>query len=207
MHKPNIILIGNGGHSRSCIEVIEQNNNFNIAGLIGKSKNEVDTEQLGYKVIATDEDLGRLAKEFEFALVVVGQIKSPSIRIQLFKQLIDLGFKLPTIIAPTASVSTYASIGKGTIIMQHAIVNAGAEIGMNCILNSKSLIEHDCIIKDHCHISTGAILNGGAKVDDGCFIGSGCIIKQDVSIGKDNVIEMGSVVYQDSNRNSMNSNQ
>ncbi len=34
MNKKQIILIGDGGHCKSCIEVIESTNEFSIAGVI-----------------------------------------------------------------------------------------------------------------------------------------------------------------------------
>jgi len=36
MSKSEIILIGAGGHAASCIDVIEQQDKFQLAGLIGK---------------------------------------------------------------------------------------------------------------------------------------------------------------------------
>jgi phage gp45-like len=38
--KSDLILIGAGGHSRSCIDVIEQEGKYRIAGLVG-AKDEV----------------------------------------------------------------------------------------------------------------------------------------------------------------------
>ena len=35
MSKPGLILIGAGGHARSCIDVIEQQGQYQIAGLVG----------------------------------------------------------------------------------------------------------------------------------------------------------------------------
>ena len=34
MSKNNLILIGGGGHCKSCIDVIEQENKFNITGIL-----------------------------------------------------------------------------------------------------------------------------------------------------------------------------
>ena len=50
MNKEKILLIGAGGHSQSCIDVIEQENKYEIAGLIG-IKEEVGQNRLGYEVI------------------------------------------------------------------------------------------------------------------------------------------------------------
>ncbi|ACF42850.1 acetyltransferase [Pelodictyon phaeoclathratiforme] len=190
MSKPDIILIGAGGHAHSCIDVIEQQGQYHIAGLVGMP-HEVHDKHLGYEVIATDDDLPQLAKEYGHALISLGQILSPGSRIRLYQQAIKLGFQLPVIVAPTAYVSRHATLGAGTIIMHGAIVTAGVRVGDNCIINNRSLLEHDTTVEDHCHISTGAILNGGVTIGAGSFVGSGTVIKEGVIIGKDCVIGMG----------------
>jgi sugar O-acyltransferase (sialic acid O-acetyltransferase NeuD family) len=190
MSKPNIILIGAGGHAHSCIDVIEQQNKYQIAGLVGMPL-EINDNHLGYQVIATDDDLPQLVKEYDYALVSLGQILSPDSRIRLYQQAIKLGFQLPVIIAPTAYVSRHATLGSGTIVMHGSIVNAGVSVGDNCIINNRSLLEHDSTVEDHCHISTGAILNGGVTIGLGSFIGSGTVIKEGINIGQACVIGMG----------------
>ncbi len=188
--KSNIILIGAGGHAHNCIDLIEREGRFNIAGLVGTQK-QLNEDCLGYKVIATDIELPQLATHFQYALVAVGQIESVLIRRRLYDLAIDLGFKIPTIISPSAYVSSHALLAKGSIVMHGAIINSGARIGRNCIINSRALIEHGAVIGDHCHISTGAILNGNATLGQGSFIGSGSIIKQGIALGDNCLVGMG----------------
>lgn len=196
MSKPKLILIGAGGHAHACIDVIERDGRFQIAGLVGQPE-EMRADHLGYSVIAMDSDLRELATEFHHALVAVGQIRSPDVRIRLYQFATDLGFELPVIIAPTAHVSRHATIGAGTIVMHGAIVNAGAIVGNNCIINTRALVEHDATVEDHCHISTGAILNGDVYVGAGCFVGSGSVIREGVQLGKGCVVGMGLSVRRD----------
>lgn len=231
-----LLLIGAGGHCRSCIDVIEQEGRFSIAGIIDKAVGaqslklkaesglkdsrkgedqssklkaqsrenaaEAETEVLGYPTIGTDDDLPELRKKYTQALVTVGQIKSPDVRIRLYQLLLELGFDLPTIISPLAYVSKHASIGQGTIIMHHALVNAGAHIGQNCIINTKALVEHDAVIEDHCHVATGAVVNGEVKIGSNCFIGSGCQIKEGVTLNKMCLVGMGISVRKNQSRGS-----
>jgi sugar O-acyltransferase (sialic acid O-acetyltransferase NeuD family) len=190
MNKPGVILIGAGGHAHACIDVIEQQGHYHIAGLVGIQK-EMHTQHFDYAVIATDAELPQLAKEYQYAVITVGQINSPDKRTSLYLQAIELGFSLPNIIAPTAHVSVHASVGAGTIVMHGAIVNAGARVGKNCIVNTRALIEHDTVVQDHCHISTGVILNGSVCIGEGSFVGSGCVIKDGITIGERCVIGTG----------------
>ena len=190
MSKPKIILIGAGGHAHACIDVIEQHGQYQIAGLVGMPE-EMHSRYFGYPVIATDDDLPQLAKDYQYALITVGQIQTPDQRMRLYQQATELGFQLPAIIAPGAHVSRHATIGLGTIVMHFAIVNSGAWVGNNCIINTRALLEHDATVEDHCHISTGAILNGDVHIGAGSFVGSGSVIKEGITLGKRCVVGMG----------------
>jgi len=188
-----ILLIGGGGHCKSVIDVIEQEGRFKIIGIVDKPE-LLGNEILGYSVIGNDSDLETLANKYDYALVTVGQIKSPSLRIRLFDFAMEAGFTLPTIVSPRAYVSKHATIGNGTIVMHDALVNAKAVIGSNCIINSKALIEHDCRVSDHCHISTNATINGGVVIEVGCFIGSGVLTRELMTIKECSFIKAGSLV-------------
>ena len=190
MSKPTILLIGAGGHALSCIDVIEQEGVYKLAGLIGLTS-EMNIQLLRYSVIGTDKDLAQLANKHQYAFISVGQIKTPTHRIRLYQDAVKLGFQLPALVSATAYVSPHATIEAGTIVMHGAIVNAGARIGKNCIINSRALVEHDTTVEDHCHISTGTILNGNVSIGTGSFVGSGSVIKEGVSVGKICTIGMG----------------
>jgi sugar O-acyltransferase (sialic acid O-acetyltransferase NeuD family) len=185
-----ILLIGGGGHCKSVIDVIEQENKYKIAGIIDK-KELIGQDILGYKIIACDNDLEELFKIYKNAMVCVGQIQSPKLRVKLFSKLKTIGYKMPSIISPLAYVSKYSIIQEGTIIMHQALVNANATIGVNCIINTKCLIEHDAIIEDNCHISTASVINGGVVVKEGTFFGSNATSKEYIEI--DGFIKAGSV--------------
>jgi len=188
-----IILIGGGGHCKAVIDVIEQEGRFKIIGIVDKPE-LLGSEVLGYSVIGTDAELVNLAKKYQYAIVTIGQIKSPSLRIKLFNLAIEAGFILPSIISPNAYVSKYATIGSGTVVMHKALISANTIVGDNCIVNTKALIEHDCRISKHCHISTNVTINGGVLVESECFIGSGAITKESITIGKRSFIKAGSLV-------------
>jgi sugar O-acyltransferase (sialic acid O-acetyltransferase NeuD family) len=188
---PKLILIGGGGHCAACIDVIEQENKFEIAGIVDK-----DTDSgmlLGYPILGSDDDLDALHSSYDYALVTVGQIKSPSIRIRLFEYARSIGYAFPTVISPRAYVSKHASIAEGTIIMHDALVNVRAAIGRNCIINTKSLVEHDAVIEDNCNISTGAIINGGAMVRQGTFVGSNAVTREAVKTNENDFVKAGAL--------------
>jgi sugar O-acyltransferase (sialic acid O-acetyltransferase NeuD family) len=177
----NIVLLGGGGHCHSVIDVIEQENKYQIIGIVDK-KELIGNDVLDYKVIASDDDLETIYETCKNAIVTVGQIESNTIRVKLYNKLREIGFNLPVIISPFSYVSKHSFIGEGTVIMHHSLINANSRIGKNCIINTKALIEHDVTIEDNCHISTGSIINGGVKVKENTFFGSNATSKQLIEI-------------------------
>jgi sugar O-acyltransferase (sialic acid O-acetyltransferase NeuD family) len=195
--KEKIILIGGGGHCRACIDVIEQEGRFTIAGIVDMPDKK-QQKVLGYPVIGSDADLPELIKIYHNVLITLGQIKSPSRRIVLFNDSKQMGACFPVIQSHLAYISSYAHIAEGTVVMHQALINVGASIGRNCIINSKALVEHDAVIEDHCHISTGAVVNGGVKIGTGSFFGSGAVAVESISIPSNSFIN-ANTLYRKSN--------
>jgi len=191
--KQPLILIGGGGHCKSCIDVIETEGKYDIAGILDV-KEKVGTSVLGYKIIGTDNDIELFfEKEYVF-FITVGQLSNEGVRIRIAEFLRAANRPIINIISPYAHVSKYSTVGQGTIVMHGAKINAGCTIGKNCILNTNANIEHDCVIGDFTHVSTGAIINGGCIIGDGVFIGSNAVLVNNISISSSITIGAGAVV-------------
>jgi sugar O-acyltransferase (sialic acid O-acetyltransferase NeuD family) len=187
-----LILLGGGGHCKSCIDVIEAEQKYEIVGLLDK-KEFLGEKILGYPFIGTDDDIATFVKDECCFLVTVGQISSPDIRKKLATLLKEQNAKLATVISPHAYVSKYAMIGEGSIIMHDALVNASAFVGAHCIINTKALVEHDVVIEDFCHISTAAVINGGTIVKSGTFFGSNAVSKEQIKTEEEAFVKAGSL--------------
>ena len=191
--KKNIVLIGGGGHCKSCIDVIELTENYNIKGIIDV-ESKVGTKVLGYPIIGTDEDVFNFIEIIDEFIITIGQLGKPDKRQILYDKMKKKGAKFSTIVSPLAYVSKNAFVEEGTIIMHGAIINADVKIGCNCIINSKALLEHEVTVGNHCHISTASVLNGGATIGDGTFYGSGAVSIQNIKIVSNSFIKANSIV-------------
>jgi sugar O-acyltransferase (sialic acid O-acetyltransferase NeuD family) len=187
-----IILIGGGGHCKACIDVIEREGRFTIAGIVDMPEKK-QLQVLGYPVIGTDADLAELIESFPNVLITLGHIKSPARRTALFQCARQMGARFPLIQSPLAYVSPHARVAEGTIVMHHALINAGARVGRNCIINTRALVEHDAVIEDYCHVSTGAVVNGGVTIGSGSFFGSGAVSEEYASIPANSSIHANSL--------------
>jgi len=186
-----LILLGGGGHCKSCIDVIEQENKYTIEGILDK-EDLLGQTLLNYKYIGVDEDIKSFVQQGYVFLITVGQIKTASIRKKIAQLLAKHEAKVAKIISPRAYVSKYAQVSEGSIIMHDALINASVTIGEHCIINTKALIEHDVIIDDFCHISTSAVINGGVHIKEGTFFGSNAVSKEYVETNNNDFIKAGS---------------
>ena len=191
-YKKNIILVGGGGHCVSVIDIIENNAQYKILGIL--DSNIKKDNILGYPIIGGDDLIPKLVNENTYFLITIGQIKTPLPRKKIAKILSKNGARLATVISSLAYVSKHALISEGTVVMNHAVINEQARIGKNCIINTKSNIEHGVIIDDFCHISTCAVVNGDSTIGKDSFIGSNSTISNNIKIKDNSIIGAGKFI-------------
>ena len=185
-----IIIIGSGGHARSCLDVLLSDKKYKFLGFIDKNSSKRN-------IVGSDDDLKNIIKKVKHALIGIGQIKNYTSRFKIFKKLKKIGFKLPIVKSHNSYVSKLSSIGEGTIIMHGAIINAYAKIGKNTIINTGAIIEHDVVVGDNCHISTNVTINGECKIGNNTFIGSNSVVVNNIKIGKSKFVKSNSLIKND----------
>ena len=181
-----VIIIGGGGHAKVLIDCIETQNMFEIISVL--DDNPDLHEILNYKV------LRRTTLNSQNDVKIILGIGNNVTRKKIAE---ELSAEYITAVHPSAIISKYAKIGKGTVIFAGAIVNAGAVIGDHCIINSGSIIEHDCVLEDFVHISPNAALSGAVKIGSGSHIGTSANVIQNLTIGSNVTIGSGAVVISD----------
>lgn len=186
----SIILLGAGGHCKSCIDVIENSNEFVIKGIITKPNDSIKN-YMNYKILGNDNELGKIFSDEDYGLICIGELGIQEKRIRLYNLLIENNLNIAVVRSNYAIISKNAKINKGSVIMHNVVVNSGVNIGENCVINTNSVIEHDVIIDDHSYISTGVIINGGVQIGKGSFIGSGSIIREGLKIPPNSIISAG----------------
>ncbi|WP_428741971.1 NeuD/PglB/VioB family sugar acetyltransferase [Tenacibaculum sp.] len=192
MSKPELVLVGGGGHCISVIDVVELEGKFKIKGVLEVNSNQ--QEVLGYPVLGGDDLIEELVSEKVFFLITVGQIKSYRIREEISERLTKNKAQLATVISPRAYVSKHSFIEQGTVVMHDVVVNSGTSVGKHCIINTKANIEHGVCIEDFCHISTCTVVNGDSIVKRGTFVGSNATISNGIIIKENSIVSAGEFI-------------
>lgn len=194
MMSRKLLLIGGGGHCKSVIDSLLSTKQYIEIGIIEK-KDQKGESLLNIPIIGCDDDLIELYHQgYNEAFITLGSTGNPENRTKLFNLIEKIGFNIPNIIDPTATISKDAKLGKGIFVGKNSVINVGVSVEDGAIINTSSTIEHDCKIGKLVHIAPGSVLCGEVKVDGYTHIGAGSIIKQQITIGANTMIGMGSVV-------------
>lgn len=130
-------------------------------------------------------------EEFEF-IIAVGE---PSARAFLLKRIEEKGYKLGTLIDPSAIISPTAKVAPGCIVNAQSIVSSNATMEENCLLGFHVVVGHDAHIKKNTVVCPMATVGGGSTVGENTFIGLNSSMKERVNLGDDVFVGMGSMVF------------
>ena len=193
----DLIILGCGGHAKSVIDVIEEEGKYHILGFVDRERDDA-YEYRGYSVIGTDEELKMLYdKGVHHAVICVGFMGHAQIRQRLYRQLKEIGYVLPNIIASSAEIAADAVLGEGIFVGRQAVINAEAVVGDVAIINTGAIVEHECRIGAFTHVAVGSTVCGNVRIGKNSMIGAGSTIIQGVRIGKNAIVGAGAVVVSD----------
>lgn len=147
-----------------------------------------------WQVTGTTKELLCNLENYDGVIVAIGD---NTIRTKKYKELIEHGARIATIIDPAATVSSYAKISIGAVIFSGAVINIDSYMGIGCIINTGATVDHDCKLGDGVHISPGVNISGGVTIGNLSWIGIGACIRQCTTIGENVIVGAGAVVISD----------
>ena len=118
-----IVILGNGGHAKSLVDIIEREKRYEIAGYV-VNENNSEMPDVKYPRLGGDAQLEQIFQSgITNAAVGVGYMGNSGLREKLWEQLKQIGFSLPVICDPSAVLAGNVKIGEGSFIGNGSIVN------------------------------------------------------------------------------------
>lgn len=193
-----LLILGAGGHGEVVGEIALLTKTWDVISFLDDNPHKETC--LSFHVIGKIKQLESFIHEYDDVFVAVG---NNEMRRQLIEKVESYKQSIPTLIHPSAIISTFSTVDCGSVIMANTVVNPNCQIGKGCIINTAATIDHDCIIKDYVHISPGCHLSGEVNIDYNVWIGTGTNIIQRIKVGNNTIIGAGSVVIRDVQENSL----
>lgn len=192
--KKNIIIYGNGGHSKVVMDAIEKSKQYSIYGLIDDKG--MFASEGKHKYIGDQSSLKSIIHKIDGGIVAIGD---NWIRSEIVLQIKESfpNFKFVSVIHPSAIIASGVKVGDGTVIMPGVVVNSNSTIGEHCVLNTRCSIDHDGLIGDYVSIAPGATLGGNVSVGNHSVVSLGANIIHSKKIGEHSVIGAGATVLND----------
>lgn len=186
-----IILIGNGGHSKVIKDIIVAQNEYKLVGYLDNKFNGYTEEKgLFYDII---DNFEQYIHKYYFCIA----IGNNAVREKIAKQFDLNDSSYPSLIHPSAILGTGVRIGCGTVVMPNATINADSEVGKHGIINTGAIVEHDNRISDFVHISPNAVLAGGVSVGKSTHIAIGAVVLPSINVGSKSIVGAGATVVKD----------
>lgn len=193
--KEKLVVFGAGGHAKVVIDIIEQQGNYEIAGLLDDDPRHQGVRFFGYPVLGTRSYLpALLSAQLRHAIVTIGDNAS---RAAVAAHLEQHGWRFASAVHPRASIGRGVKIGPGSVVMAGCVVNADTSLGSHVIVNTGATVDHDCRIESAVHIAPGCHLCGGVGVGEGSLLGAGSNVTPGVKIGCQVIVGAGSTVIRD----------
>lgn len=158
-----LLILGCGGHGHVVAEIAETLGYTEIAFLDDRCR----------EAIGKIADMARFTAQYSEAFVAIGNNRT---RCALTEQLERCGYRIPTLIHPSAYISRSAVLEAGCVAEPLSVVNTNSRIGKGCILSAGAIVDHDVSVGQYCHINTGTIIKAGAVVDAFCRAEAGAVI-------------------------------
>ena len=197
-----LLIVGSGGHGNVIADVAEKLNKFKEISflddkfLISNSPKIINSKRLIGEISL--ENIRKFSSDFSHAFIGIGD---NMLRIKWLQVITKMGFIVPTIIDPSAEVSKYAFLEKGSFINTKVVIQANVIIKSGCILNTASTVDHDSKIGEGVHISPGVNIGGNVNIGKSSWIGIGTNIINNINIGENVIVGAGSLVLKNIPKN------
>ena len=191
-----IIIIGASGHAKVIIDAIEVDGQYNIHGYIDSYKPQ-GKKILNYSILGSEDIIPELInKGINKGVIAIGDNYK---RAKMAKKILKIApnFQFISVIHPSAVVSKYVSIGRGSVILAGAIVDVDSKVGDFCIINNTANLGHDSTMENYSSLAPNTSTGGAVFIGKYTAVSIGANVLQSIHVGEHTIIGAGALVTND----------
>ncbi len=156
VYMSELLIVGCGGLGRMVGEVALATGKWSGVRFL-------DDAVRGEAVVGKCVDYTELTGKYPEAVAAFGENR---LRLAWAEKLLAAGYRVPSVVHPTAIVSPSAQLGEGCLVLQGAIVNTAAVLGRACLVNAGALVDHDAVLANGAHANLHATVKGWARLEE-----------------------------------------
>lgn len=184
-----LFILGAGGHGTVVLDAALGMKRWDKIFFLDDAQHNPVLGQ--YQVLGKTSEMASLADGQTEVVVGVGDNLR---RMELISDVESCQLSLAMIIHPSAIISRFAEIQKGSVVFANAVINPRAYIGRGSIVNTASVVEHDCHLSECVHVAPNATVCGSVKIGRLSWIGAGAVVKENLVIGESVIVGAGAAV-------------
>lgn len=188
-----LLIVGAGGHGRVVADIAASNPAWTEIAFLDDAV-PASKQPGSWPVVGAFAQLASLAGRYEACVAALGDAR---LRLDHLSKAKAAGFRIPTLVHPSAVVSDKAQLAEGVVVCAAAVVNIGASLARGCIVNTGATVDHDCRLEEGVHVCPGAHLAGNVAIGARSWFGIGAVAKQGIHIGSDVTVGAGAVCLGD----------
>lgn len=191
-----IVLIGAGGFGKEVARIIERINEkeetYELLGFLDDAPyfNE-NTTINGYPWLGPSSWI----LDHRDEVLCNCTIGNAQTKAAIQKRLSAQGVRFESIIAPTAGIAPYSSIGAGCVFYSNVGISVNCKIGDGVLLNDSVKVGHDTVIGDYTAVMPSTGISGSCVIGNQVNIGGHAFIIPGKKVGDGARIAAGSVVF------------
>ncbi len=150
-----LLILGAGGLGQMVGEVAQ------AAGLWDEVS-FLDDAARAENIVGKCMDFTTMRDGYEEAVAAFGD---NSLRLSWTKRLLEAGYRVPSVVHPSAIISPSVSMGAGCLVLQGAIISTHTQLGMACLVNSGAIVDHDNVLCDGVHVNLHATIKAWCRLE------------------------------------------
>lgn len=197
--RERVIIIGAGRLSEQVIDIMLDDRDKNIVGLVDSYKTEYPSYSFPLFTCNVYDFPEKIDKGLYDTVIIAfgGDKKAMNFRKELYELYKSKGVRFTNAIGDNTNIRRAVSIGENNIIMHNCFIGTGSQIGNSNIISYGSCIGHHCVIGSHNLFAPSFITPGSVKVGDDNIIMTNVKTINYITIGNNVVLPVGYNVMND----------
>ena len=176
-----VVIAGAGGSGLKVVQILEDLGREPV-GFVDDNPDLWGTDFFGYPVLGgPDAVKGK-------HVGAVCPIGGPANRKRMVDRLRAYDVEFPSVVHPSAQVSSRARVGQGNVFSQNVVIQPGATIGDFNTFNIGAIVGPLAEVGDFCTVNAVVMIASESVVSDFCYIGMGAKILQRTMLAQGTVV-------------------